>query len=139
MSTAAKITSSAWWLSVVWALVRTGGAALVPFVPGLVADPAGTWLGAVLTVGLVLVVTVATSLAGLPGDGGGPWWIVVLQRGLRQFGQFTVGATAGAVLLSDLDWKAVLLAAAGSAASTVILAALTYVPAASALGVDASE
>lgn len=117
----------AFWASISWALVRTAMAGLVPFIPGLAANPAGTWQVAALTVSLALVLTVATSLGGLP-DGSGPWWEVALLRGLRQFGQMITAAAAGAVLLTDISWHTVLITAAGSALSTIVIAALSTLP-----------
>ncbi len=116
------------WRQIGWALVRTGLAGLVPFLPGLTSDPAGTWPAAVGTVGLLLVVTVATSVSGIATPDTAPWWQVLMSRGLRQFGQFFAAGLVGAVVLSDVNWPALLQGAGASAASTIILAALTIIP-----------
>ena len=121
------ILTAAFWRSIAWMLIRTAAAAVVPFVPALVATPAAAWLPALLTVALVVVVTVASALAGLP-DASGVWWQVALQRAVRQLGQYVVGATVGAAMLSDLDWRQILTAAVASAVSTFILAALSLTP-----------
>ena len=121
------ILKAAFWRSIGWMLLRTAGAALVPVIPALFADPKSAWLPALLSVGFVVVVAAASALAGLP-DGTGPWWQVALQRAVRQFGQYVVGATAGLALISDLDWAGVLSAAAASAIATFILAALSLTP-----------
>ena len=70
------------WRQIGWALVRTGLAGIVPFLPGLTSDPAGTWPAAVGTVGLLLVVTVATSMSGIATPDTAPWWQVLMSRGL---------------------------------------------------------
>ncbi len=121
------IFKAAFWRSIAWMLLRTAGAALVPVIPSLFADPASAWLPALLSVGFVVVVAAASALAGLP-DGTGPWWQVALQRAVRQYGQYVVGATAGLALLSDVHWGTILAAAAASAVSTFILAALSLTP-----------
>lgn len=116
------------WRSIGWALVRTALAGLVPFIPALTSDPAGAWLPALATVGLLLIAAVTTSLKGLADPVAVPWWQILASRGLRQFGQFVAAGLVGAVVLSDVDWRALLTAAAASAISTVILAALTLIP-----------
>lgn len=121
------IFKAVFWQSIAWMLLRTAGAALVPVIPALFADPARAWLPALLSVGFVVLVAAASTLAGLP-DGDGPWWQVALQRAVRQFGQYVVGATAGLALLSDLDWGVVLSGAAASAVASFILAALSLTP-----------
>ena len=120
--------TAAFWRSIGWALLRTALAGLVPFLPGLLATPEQTWPVAGSTVALLLVVTVATSLRGLPDSGTAAWWEILLSRGLRQFGQFTAAGLVGAVVLADVDWAILLTGAAASALSTVILAALTLIP-----------
>lgn len=118
----------AFWRGIGLALVRTALAGLVPFIPALTADPASAWPMAASTVGLLLIVTVATSLRGIPDPGAAPWWQILLSRGLRQFGQFVAAGLVGAVLLSDVDWSQLLTGAWASALSTVVLAALTLLP-----------
>lgn len=123
-----RLFNRAFWEQAGWAVVRSMLAALVPLIPLLAADPQSALLPAVLTLGLVLVVTLATMLSGLPSADDGPWWQVAAQRAVRQFGQYIVGAAGAAVLLTDLDWKALLIAAGASAASTFVIAALSLVP-----------
>lgn len=118
----------AFWRSIGWALVRSGLAALAPFVPGLTSDPGGTWVQASGVVGLVLVLTAAAGLVSIPSTAASPWWEVALTRALRQFGQWIIAGTTTAVLMSDVDWRHLLLAAAASAATTLILAAVDAIP-----------
>lgn len=120
--------TAAFWRQIGWALLRTALAGLVPFIPALAADPAGAWPAAASTVALLLIVTIATSLQGIPDPAAAPWWQVLLSRGLRQFGQFAGAGLVGAVLLSDVDWTTLLTGAGASAVSTIILAALTLIP-----------
>ncbi len=116
------------WRSIGLALVRTAIAGVVPFLPGLTSDPAATWPLAAGTVGLLLIVTVATSLKGLADASTATWWEILVARGLRQFGQFFAAGLVGAAVLSDVDWAALLQGASASALSTVLLAALTIIP-----------
>lgn len=123
-----RLFTLAFWQMVGWAVLRTALAALVPAIPALVNDPTTAWLPALLTVGLIVVITIATLLAGLPSTDSGTWWAVAAQRAVRQFGQYVAGAAVGGVLLTDFDWRLILTAALASALSTFILAALTLVP-----------
>ncbi|PFG16266.1 hypothetical protein ATK74_0800 [Propionicimonas paludicola] len=123
-----RLFTVAFWRLVAGALARTAIAALVPAFPALLADPAGVWRTTALTVGFTVVGALASAFAGLPTTDGGPWWSVALQRGVRQFGQYVAAATASGVLLSDFDWPTILIAAVGSAGSTIFLAALALAP-----------
>lgn len=116
------------WRSIGWALVRTAIAGVAPFLRGLTSDPAATWPLALGTVGLLLIVTVATSLKGLADASTATWWEILVSRGLRQFGQFFAAGLVGAAVLSDVDWVTLLQGATASALSTVLLAALTVIP-----------
>lgn len=123
-----SIFTAAFWRTIGWALVRTVLAGVVPFIPALVANEPNSWTKAGSTIGLLLIVTVATSLKGIPDPVGTPWWQLLVSRGLRQFGQFAAAGLVGAVLLADVNWATLLTGAGASALSTVILAALTLLP-----------
>lgn len=119
-----RIIDRTWWAAVAWPLIRTALAGVVPFVPALVADPAGAWQVAVLTVALAVVGAVGLALVSIPDAGVTSWWERALRRAVRQFGQMLVASTASAVLLTDVDWGTVGRTALASALVTVILAAL---------------
>lgn len=123
-----SLLSADFWRSMGGALVRTAMAGIAPFLPGLTSDPAATWPKAAATVGLLLVATVATSLQGTPEASSAGWGQLLTARGLRQFGQFLAGGATGAALLSEVDWGTLLQQAGTSAASTVVLGALTMAP-----------
>lgn len=123
-----SLLSADFWRSMGGALVRTAMAGIAPFLPGLTSDPATTWPKAAATVGLLLVATIATSLQGTPEASSAGWGQLLTARGLRQFGQFLAGGATGAALLSDVDWGTLLQQAGTSAASTVVLGALTMAP-----------
>ncbi len=123
-----RLIDPVFWRTTAGALLRTALAALAPFVPALTTDPAGTWQLAGLTVALAVVVAVGTALRSMPDLTGAPWWEVAFQRALRQFGQMIVAGSAGALVLTDVDWRTVLLAALASAVSTLVLAAIDVLP-----------
>lgn len=123
-----KLFTRAFWVSIGWALLRTGLAALVPFLPALFLNPATAWFPTVLALGPVLILAVLTSLAGLPADGGGTWWQIGISRAVRQFGQYFLGALPASFALLGIDWRTLLLSAAASAAATFVLYCLTVIP-----------
>lgn len=127
-----SLLSADFWRSMGGALTRTAMAGVAPFLPGLTSDPAATWPKAAATVGLLLVATIGTSLQGVPDPSSAGWGQLLTARGLRQFGQFLVGSVAGSALLADIDWTSLLQQAGTSAASTVVLGALTMAPGATA-------
>ena len=108
-------------------LVKTGLAALVPFIPALANDFEGTWLLALLTIALAVVVAAATALVSLPDTASQGWFVATIAKALRQFGQMIVAATASAALLTDVDWPTILKAGAVSAITTLVIAAVTSI------------
>lgn len=123
-----SLLSVDFWRSMGGSLVRTAMAGIAPFLPELTSDPAGSWPKAAATVGLLLVATIGTSLQGVPDPASAGWGQLLTSRGLRQFGQFLAGGITGAALLSEVDWASLLQQAGTSAASTVVLGALTMAP-----------
>lgn len=105
-------------------LVKTALAASVPFIPALTGDFAGTWQAALLTIALAVVIAAATALMSIPDASSLGWGVSALAKALRQFGQMVAASTVGAVLLTDVDWGSVLLVSAGSALSTLVIAAV---------------
>lgn len=122
------IFNFSFWRQLGWSLLRTAIAAVTAFVPGLVERPGEVWAEALSVVSLALIVQVATSLKGLPDEGGVTWWQLVISRSLRTFGQVIAGAAGSAALLTDLPWHDVLQAAISAAVTTVLLTALTILP-----------
>jgi len=105
-------------------LLKTALAALVPFIPALTSDFAGSWDVAIFTVALAVVIAAATALVSLPDTASQGWLVASLAKALRQFGQVVVAAGAGAVLLTDVDWSSVLEVGAVSALTTLVIAAV---------------
>jgi hypothetical protein len=110
--------------SITRVLLKTALAALVPFIPALISDPASNWQVAVFTVALAVVIAAVTALVSLPDLSGEGWIAASLAKALRQFGQMIIAATAGAVLITDVDWPTILKAGAVSALTTLIIAAV---------------
>lgn len=117
------------WRSIVWALVRTALAGILPFIPTLFADPVNGWKPAVGTLVPLLIAAVATSLKGTVDPSTATWGQILVGRFLRQFGQFVAGALVGAVVLWSFDWRTLLVQAFASAFTSMVLAALTLLPA----------
>lgn len=123
-----SIFQSEFWRSILWALVRTALAGVLPFVPQIINDPLAGSLAAVAVVVPLLIATVATSLKGTVDPSNATWGQILIARFLRQFGQFIAGALVGSVILWTFDWRTMLLQALASAISSVILAALSLLP-----------
>ena len=125
-----NLFTRAFWAMIAWALARTILAGIVPFIPALMQDPANpvVWLNAGSTIAVLAIFMVATSLKGIADPASASWFQVLISRFLRQFGQFIAAGLTSAVLLSDVDWQALLTGAAASALTTLILAALTLIP-----------
>lgn len=116
------------WRQVAGVLVRTLIAGVTPFVPELIADPVTAAPKVLSVLGLLTVLTVATSLAGIVTPDTATWWQMLTSRGLRQFAQFLAAGLAGALIWSDVNWLLLLQGAAASAITTVLIAALTVIP-----------
>lgn len=106
-------------------LLKTGLAALVPFIPALTSDFAGSWDVALFTVALAVVIAAATALVSIPDLAGQGWLVTTLAKALRQFGQVVLAASAGAVLLTDIEWGSVLQIGAVAALTTLVIAAVS--------------
>lgn len=120
------------YLHVTWrALLRTALAAIVPFIPVLIAVPVDSQalLAALFTVALAVVLAAATALISIPDLSGESWSVVALAKALRQFGQMVVAGIGTATLITDVEWPTILLGALASAVSTLILAAIDTLPA----------
>lgn len=123
------ITSRTWWGAALRRMLRTCLATLVGTLPVLLGGDARASLLALSTIALAAVLSLATSLAGLPEltDVAVPWWRAALQRAARTLGQMLAAAAASAVVLTDISWDVVgqaLLAAV----VTLILAAIDALP-----------
>ena len=117
-----------YWKTMGFALLRTLIAGLVPFATAYSAGVPVDFVQTALTIALLLVVTILSSFRGVPIPQEAPFFEVVLARFLRQFAQFTIAGIGTAVLITEVDWKTLLLGALASAVATALIAALTVIP-----------
>lgn len=122
----AKIT--AWWKAAGLRAARTTLVTIAPFLAGGITDV--HWAVAASTAGLAGILSLLTSLAGLPElASGAPRWLAWLSRAGKTFAQSlvaSIGTTA--VLLSQVDWTHGLSIAAVATLGSLILAAVGVLP-----------
>ncbi len=123
------IFTRAWWVAAGQRAAYTALAALLPLVTLVFAGTVDV-VHVLLVVALAVVVSLATSAAALPEltDTTVPLWKAVTVRVLRTTGQTLVANVGGAVILTDLDWGAVVIAVAGAAATTLVRTVLARLP-----------
>lgn len=123
------ITSRCWWGAALRRVMRTSLASLVGTLPVLLGGDTQATLLALSTIALAAVLSLATSLAGLPEltDVAVPWWKAALQRAGRTLGQMLAAAAASAVVLTDITWD-VLGQAFLAAAVSLVLASIDALP-----------
>jgi hypothetical membrane protein len=109
-------------------LLRTFIAGAVPLLLAYLNGQPVAWYAAISQIGLLLVMAVLTSVAGIPIPGTAPYWEILGARFLRQFAQFLVAGIGTALLFSDVDWKTLAFGALASAISTVLLGSLVVIP-----------
>ncbi|MHB1491479.1 MAG: hypothetical protein ACYCTH_13450 [Cellulomonas sp.] len=136
------LTSRAWWAA---AGQRAARSALVILVPYVMTGGGMSHVNLAVAgsaAALMAVLSLATSLAGLPElDGTGTsWWAAALVRGVKSFAQGIV-ALAGPswVLLSDVPWGVVLDGSAAAAIGSVILGLIGKLPEAQPVTVPAAS
>lgn len=117
-----------WWRSMFGALLRTLIAGVTPFMLAYTSGMVIEVKVMVSTVLLLLVVTILTSLTGIPTPDTAPYWQVIGARFLRQFAQFLIAGIGTAILFSDVPWLPLLLGALASAVSTALIGSLTVIP-----------
>lgn len=118
-----------WFKAKGWALFRTFVAILAPFLIQWLGDRTSVdWRVAGSMIGMTVVLFVVSSLKEIPTPGSAPAWQILLWRFLRQFGQ-VIGASIGtAILLTDVAWGPLLITAAVSAFSSVVLGSFSVQP-----------
>ena len=123
-----QLLQGEWWKSMFGVLLRTLIAGIVPFMLAYVNGTPIVWYAVLSQVGLLLIMAVLTSLAGIPIPGTAPYWEILLARFLRQLAQFMIAGVGTAILFSDVDWKTLVIGALASAFSTVLIGSLGVVP-----------
>lgn len=136
------LVSRAWWAAAGQRAARSALVVLVPYVMtgGGISHVNLAVAGS--AAGLMAVLSLATSLAGLPELDGtqSPWWAAVVIRGVKSYFQALV-AMAGPswVLLTDVPWATVFDAAAAAAVGSVILGLMSTLPEAQPVSVPAAH
>lgn len=126
---AGRHAATPWWAATANRVAATVLAALTGLVwPVYSGELSLTAAG--LTLGLTVVLTVATAFAALPEVDGTevPRWRAIATRTLRTFAQTVVSGIGTAVLLTDVDWRALLAYAATSALVTLLRTILMHLP-----------
>ena len=133
------ITTLDWWTAAGQRAAYTALVVLLPYAAFITTGRVPI-VEALLAVGLALVVSLVTSLAGLPEVTGRdvPWWLAILVRVTKTAAQTVVASVGSAVLLTDVDWHTVWLAVASAAMGTLIRTLRAYLPEAAGT-IDARE
>ena len=125
-----NLLSRTWWKAALLRALYTAIAIAIPYIAAVqLADV--PWLLAASAAGVGVVLSLATSLAGLPEAVGVdlPWWLAALERTAKTFAQALAGGLTGAVFLHDIDWAVLLQAAAGAALLSLLRLILATLPA----------
>jgi hypothetical protein len=81
-------------------------------------------------IGLSLVASLITSLAGLPEVKGtsAPFWQAIVVRVLKTAAQVAVPAIGAAVIVQDVDWQQLGVQVGGAALTTLVRSLMDYLP-----------
>jgi hypothetical protein len=124
-----KLINLEWWKA---ALVRAAYTAIAIAIPYIAAVQFTDvpWLMAASAATIGAILSIATSLFGLPESDGTdlPWWLAALERVAKTFGQSLAGGLTGATFLADVDWTVVLQAALGAAFISLMRLILATLP-----------
>lgn len=126
-----EITSASWWRAAGARALRTAVSVLLPFfMAGATTILELDWLLVGSTVGLAVILSIGTSLAGLKevtGDGV-PKHIALGIRSLKTFAQTFISFIGAAALLQEVDWNAGFLLAVSATIVTILQGILLEVP-----------
>lgn len=124
-----EITSASWWKAAGARALRTAVSVAIPFfMAGELLNI--DWILVASTVGLAVILSVVTSLAGLKEVTGEtvPRHIALGIRAIKQFAQTLVSYIGAAVLVTDVDWKAGLFLALSSTIVTILQSLVLALP-----------
>lgn len=129
MSVVYEIKSAAWWKAASWRALRTGISVLIPMLAATTLIELD-WALAGSTIGLSIVASYLTSLAGLKELTAQtvPKWLAIAVRAIKQFAQTAVGFIGASLLITEVDWKSLALLSAGAAVTTVLQGVITVLP-----------
>lgn len=130
MTIRTRLTDAAWWKAAVVRALYTAVAVALPYL-GAATIVEVPWVTVASTAALAFLLSIVTSLAGLPEAQGTdlPWWLAAVERVVKTFAQALASGFGGAVLLTDVDWVFVLQAAALAALTSLLRLILATLPA----------
>lgn len=124
-----EIKSAAWWKAASWRALRTGISVLIPMLAATTIVELD-WALAGSTIGLAVIASYLTSLAGLKEVVGEtvPKWVALSVRAVKQFAQTAVGFIGASLLITEVDWKSLLALSGSAAVMTVLQGIFTILP-----------
>lgn len=119
----------AWWHAAGRRAAYTALAALLPLAALLFTGEV-TPLYVASLIGLTVLTSLVTSLAGLPEVTGKvvPWWRAISVRVLKTAGQVAAPVLGSVLLLEDVGWYELGVTVAGAALTTLIRSLMAYLP-----------
>lgn len=125
-----RLADALWWKVAALRAVYTAIAIAIPYLGGSLLTEV-PWVTVASVAAIGAIVSLATSLAGLPEAEGVdlPWWLAAVERTVKTFAQALAAGLVGAVLLTDVDWAFVLQAAALAAFVSLLRLVLATLPA----------
>ena len=121
------ILTRAWWKAAGLRALRTAAALAVPYLGGSILG-AVPWLTIVSAAGLGALLSLLTSLAGIPTTNGAPLWVSLLEKAAKTFGQALIAGIGNALLFQDVDWSVILQTAALAAFATILMQVVGTIP-----------
>ena len=129
--------TQSWWQAAGQRVLATVLAALLGVITPLMTGSMDT-LTAASMLAMTALATAATALAGLPEVTGEtlPVWKAVLHRTAKTLGQTAAAGIGTALLLSDVDWRALATSVASATAITLIRTLIARLPETATSGLD---
>jgi hypothetical protein len=124
-----NLANPIWWKDAGKRAFYTAVAIALPYLGGSLLTEV-PWLTVLSAALVAAILSLATSLAGLPEVEGVhlPWWLAAVERVAKTFGQALAAGLVGAVLFTDVDWLFVLQAAALAAFVSLLRLVLATLP-----------
>jgi hypothetical protein len=125
-----NLANPIWWKDAGKRALYTAIAIALPYLGGSLLTEV-PWLTVLSAAVVAAILSLATSLAGLPEVEGVhlPWWLAAVERVAKTFGQALAAGLVGAVLFTEVDWLFVLQAAALAAFVSLLRLVLATLPA----------
>lgn len=119
-----------WWRAAAGRMARTAVAVFIPFIPAAVSGDSAGLLMAAQVIPLAVVLSMLTSLAGLPELAGAqvPVWKSALSRGLKTFAQVAVSVIGVSTIWAEVDWTSVVQDSLAAGIASILMAFLATGP-----------